>query len=199
MAGLRQAATIAPGPQGNGMLSLADAIMAKTTRTCLHPAGYWQRSPDLPGVDASLVWPAVCGAVPAEDPRTIATVDAVVRDLADDHYAYRYQADGRPLGEAEGAFLLCGFMVSLAHLQQGDRVEAMRWFDRNRAACGSPGLFTEECDVGQRQLRGNLPQAFVHAAMLQAAVSLGRPSRSAGSAPPGQDAAGEGRHDGSTR
>lgn len=175
VAGLRQAATIAPGPSGSHMSALADAIMAKTAETCLHPDGYWQRSPDLVGVDASLVWPAVCGALPADDPRTIATLDAVLRDLADDHYAYRYQADDRPLGDAEGAFLLCGFMVSLAHLQQGDRVEAMRWFDRNRSACGSPGLFTEECDVGQRQLRGNLPQAFVHAALLQSAVSLSSP------------------------
>ena len=65
-------------------------------------------------------------------------------------------------------------MVSIAHHQQGHRVEALRWSDRNRSACGLPGLFTEEADVQQRQLRGNLPQAFVHAAMLQAAVSLDR-------------------------
>ena len=173
VAGLRQAATIAPGPHGSGaMITLADAIMARTTRTCLHPDGYWQRSPDLSGVDASLVWPAVCGALPADDPRTIATLEAVTRDLTDDHYAYRYQVNDLPLGQAEGAFLLCGFMVSLAYHQQNYPVNAMRWFDRNRAACGSPGLLTEETDVGQRQLRGNLPQAFVHAALLNAAVAL---------------------------
>ncbi len=126
----------------------------------------------MSGVDAALVWPAVCGALPADDPRTVATLDAVLRDLAVEQYAYRYQIDDKPLGRAEGAFLLCGFMVSLAHFQQSDRMQAMRWFDRNRAACGSPGLFSEEYDVQQRQLRGNLPQAFVHAAMLETAVSL---------------------------
>jgi alpha,alpha-trehalase len=31
---------------------------------------------------------------------------------------------------------------------------------------------SEEFDVTQRQLRGNLPQAFVHAALLQCAVML---------------------------
>jgi hypothetical protein len=31
---------------------------------------------------------------------------------------------------------------------------------------------SEEFDAVQRQLRGNLPQAFVHAALLQCAVSL---------------------------
>ena len=44
---------------------------------------------------------------------------------------------------------------------------ALRWFERNRAACGPPGLFSEEYDVAQRQLRGNLPQAFVHALLLE--------------------------------
>jgi len=60
----------------------------------------------------------------------------------------------RPLGEREGSFVLCGFVVSLAHHALGDRVEAFRWFERNRAAAGSPGLFAEEFDVQQRQLRG---------------------------------------------
>ncbi|MGI8903363.1 MAG: glycoside hydrolase family 15 protein, partial [Solirubrobacteraceae bacterium] len=47
---------------------------------------------------------------------------------------------------------------------------AARWFERNRAACGPPGLCAEEFDVTQRQLRGNLPQAFVHALLLECAV-----------------------------
>lgn len=40
------------------------------------------------------------------------------------------------------------------------------------AACGPPGLLAEEYDVRQRQLRGNLPQAFVHAMLLEAAQRL---------------------------
>ena len=35
-------------------------------------------------------------------------------------------------------------------------------------------LFSEEYDVEQHQMRGNLPQAFVHAVMLEAAVTLTR-------------------------
>jgi GH15 family glucan-1,4-alpha-glucosidase len=76
------------------------------------------------------------------------------------------------LGEAEGAFLLCGFWLALAHLQAGDHVSAARHFERNRAACGPPGLLAEEFDVRQRQLRGNLPQAFVHALLMETAVAL---------------------------
>ncbi len=173
VAGLREAADLSPSaPESVDASILADTIMAKTSKTCLHRDGYWQRSPREQGVDTSLVWPAVCGALPADDPRTRATLHRVIETLTDDEYAYRYEIDGRPLGSAEGAFLLCGFMVSMALAQQGDRVGAARWFERNRSACGSPGLFTEEYDVAERQLRGNLPQAFVHAAMLQASVEL---------------------------
>ncbi len=53
---------------------------------------------------------------------------------------------------------------------------AARWFERNRAACGPPGLFSEEFDVSQRQLRGNLPQAFVHALLLECAVEQYSPT-----------------------
>ncbi len=93
--------------------------------------------------------------------------------LQQDGYLYRFRPDRRPLGDAEGAFLLCGFAAALAEWQAGDAVAANRWFERNRAGCGPPGLFTEEFDVAQRQLRGNLPQAFVHALMLETAVRLG--------------------------
>ncbi|HZS20272.1 MAG TPA: glycoside hydrolase family 15 protein, partial [Pseudonocardiaceae bacterium] len=51
-------------------------------------------------------------------------------------------------------------------------VAAARWFERNRTACGPPGLLTEEFDVAQRQLRGNLPQAFVHALLFETAHRL---------------------------
>jgi GH15 family glucan-1,4-alpha-glucosidase len=60
----------------------------------------------------------------------------------------------------------------LAKHQQGDQIAAIRYFERNRSACGPPGLFSEEYDVHQRQMRGNLPQAFVHAALLETAARL---------------------------
>jgi GH15 family glucan-1,4-alpha-glucosidase len=102
----------------------------------------------------------------------MATLDAVRTDLCQDGYVYRFAPDNRPLGDAEGAFLLCGFVLSLAHRHQGDQAEAFRWFERTRAACGPPGLLAEEYDVRQRQLRGNLPQAFVHAMLLETAHRL---------------------------
>jgi alpha,alpha-trehalase len=174
VAGLRRIAELAgAGPEVATCAPLADAILAETAATSLHPhQGYWQRSPTLATVDASLLLPPVRGALAAEDPRTRATIEAVRHQLADDGFVYRFRHDERDLGDAEGAFVLCGFMMALAEHQQGHLHCAMRWFERNRAACGPPGLFCEEYDVTQRQLRGNLPQAFAHALMLECAATL---------------------------
>jgi Glycosyl hydrolases family 15/Trehalase-like, N-terminal len=175
VAGLRSAAAQLPVHDGVRMTALADAIMAETSRRCLNPSGYWQRTPDDPTTDASLLLPPVRGALPPDDPRTLSTLRQVDSALTDDGYVYRFSSDDRPLGEAEGAFLLCGFSMALATWQQGDLTTAFRWFERNRAACGTPGLFAEEYEVQQRQLRGNLPQAFIHAALLEASLRLATP------------------------
>jgi GH15 family glucan-1,4-alpha-glucosidase len=173
VAGLTQLADVAPKARRGRLRELAAAMLAETDRRCAHPDGFWQRSPSDQRVDAALLLPPFRGAVAAEDPRTLTTLTAVRRNLMDDGYVYRYAPAEHPLGSTEGAFLLCGFLLSLAELQQGNRVEAFRWFERNRAACGPPGLLSEEFDVQQRQLRGNLPQAFVHALLLETSVRLG--------------------------
>ncbi|MGI8613199.1 MAG: glycoside hydrolase family 15 protein [Nocardioidaceae bacterium] len=179
-AGLRAMSTAATPPQAAQWVALADTIVADTNTDCLHPSGRWQRAPDDPRVDASLLLPALRGAVPPTDPRSLATLAAVREELAVDGFVYRFRQDARPLNDAEGAFLFCGFTMALATHQLGRESEAARWFERNRAACGPPGLFTEEYDVVQRQLRGNVPQAFVHALLLESASTLAKPPPPAG-------------------
>jgi hypothetical protein len=174
-AGLRAIARQAPGAEhADWWRALADQLLARAGKLGLHPSGRWQRAPGDPRVDASLLLGALRGAVPAEDPRSLATLRAVEEELTEDGYCYRFRPDERPLGEAEGSFLLCGFWLALAHAQLGDAVGAARWFERTRAACGPAGLLSEEFDVRQRQMRGNLPQGFVHALLLEAAVRLDR-------------------------
>ena len=153
-------------------LGLADHLLSRADANCLHASGYWQRSPDDPGVDASLLLSEVRGALPPGDPRSIATRAAVLHDLSDDDFLYRFAEEGRPLGEAEGAFLVCNFWMALAYLGDGDARRGARWFERTRGSCGGSGLFSEEYDVAQRQLRGNLPQAFVHALLIETAGRL---------------------------
>jgi GH15 family glucan-1,4-alpha-glucosidase len=171
-AGLRAIGRHAPARQGAIWSSLADKLIADVTSECLHPSGRWQRSPTDGRVDAALLRPVIRGAVAPQDPRSIATLEAIKKELARNGYLYRFRQDRLPLDLSEGAFLLCGFDLAMALHQSDQPLEAARWFERNRAACGTPGLFTEEYDVEQRQLRGNFPQAFVHAAMLEASRRL---------------------------
>ncbi|HET8600150.1 MAG TPA: glycoside hydrolase family 15 protein [Segeticoccus sp.] len=174
-AGLRQISHYSPRRDAARWMSLADTLVASAASDCVTSTGRWQRAPDDDRVDAALLLPALRGAVPADDPRSIGTYEAVRRDLGREGYVYRFSQDPRPLEDAEGAFLLCGFLMALSAQQQGDELDAMRWFERNRSACGSPGLYTEEFDIEQRQLRGNFPQAFVHALMFEAAHRLTGP------------------------
>ncbi|MFB7244180.1 glycoside hydrolase [Streptomyces populi] len=173
VAGLRALAAAAPRrPLADTCTRLADTLFEEAAASSVHPDGYWQRTPDDTAVDAALLLPALRGALPADDPRTRATLTACRERLTDDHFVYRFRHDDRPLREAEGAFLLCGFVMALAEHRQGGAVEAHRWFERNHDACGASGLYAEEFDIAQRQLRGNLPQAFVHALLLETAARL---------------------------
>ncbi|MFX0581264.1 glycoside hydrolase family 15 protein [Nocardia nepalensis] len=175
VSGLRAVAAVAAtGADPVSCMALADTIVAETARTSVHPSGAWQQAPDAEGVDAALLLPAIRGGMPVDDPRSLATYRAVERELCTDFYVYRYRHDEQPLETNEGAFLLCGFIMAIAAAQLGHRVSAARYFERNRAACGTPGLFAEEFDVTQRQLRGNMPQAFVHAALFESSVRLTR-------------------------
>jgi GH15 family glucan-1,4-alpha-glucosidase len=184
VSGLRAIATsVATGPPGSHghreaarWSGLADAIAASLA-DAVHPSGRWQRAPDDERADAALLLPVIRGGFSLSDPRCRATIEAVRAELASDDYVYRFRHDARPLHKAEGAFLLCGFWMALVDHALGDPVAAAHWFERGRGACGPAALYTEEYDVHQKQLRGNLPQAFVHAGMLECAATLSRDPR----------------------
>lgn len=185
VSGLRaiaEAAAVGPGAGGHGRRaaarwsSLADAITASLA-DCVHPSGRWQRAPGDERTDAALLLPVIRGGFDPADPRSLATVDAIRTELGVDGFVYRFRHDERPLDQAEGAFLLCGLWMAQAEHLYGNRVAAAHWFERGRSAAGPAALYTEEYDVHQRQLRGNLPQAFVHAAILECAVTLSRDVR----------------------
>jgi alpha,alpha-trehalase len=172
VSGLRSLAAAAQGPPGGHghrqaarWSALADSILASLGDS-VHATGRWQRSPEDARIDAALLLPVIRGTLPADDPRIRATVRAVQDELTEDGYVYRFRHDARPLHKSEGAFLLCGFWMAQVAQVCGDGAAAGRWFERNRAACGPAGLYTEEYDVHQRQLRGNLPQGIQQACLV---------------------------------
>ena len=67
--------------------------------------------------------------------------------------------------------MLCNYWLSLACLRLGERELGVRLFEQTRAVCGPSGLYAEEFDVTERQLRGNLPQSFLHALLIETAAA----------------------------
>ena len=145
---------------------LADRIAGRRrSQDCLHPDGRWQRAPDDPAVDAALLLPGAPRGRPGRRP---AHRRAPGRPCVDELGRRRLRLPVPPAAGARctrpRARSCCAASTwRWPSHQQGDAGGAVRWFERNRGALGPPGLFTEEFDVVQRQLRGNLPQAFVHA------------------------------------
>ncbi|MEZ0491284.1 glycoside hydrolase family 15 protein [Kineococcus sp. TBRC 1896] len=154
------------------VLQLAEQVLAEATRTGLHPSGRWQRAADDERVDAALLLGGLRGAVPLDDPRSLDTLAAVQSELSVDGYVFRFRHDARPLPEAEGAFLLCSYWTAMTEAQLGQPVSAVSRLEKALAAAGPPQLFSEEFDPEQHQLRGNLPQGFVHALALEACVRV---------------------------
>ena len=95
-----------------GGAALADAIAASLS-DAVHPTAGGS------GHQTTSGWTRPCcsrssgAGSPADDPRNLATIEAVRRELAADGFVYRFRHDDRPLHKAEGAFLLCGFWMAL--------------------------------------------------------------------------------------
>jgi GH15 family glucan-1,4-alpha-glucosidase len=133
-------------------------------------------------LDASLLLMPIVGFLPANEPRFVATLEAIRRELTVDGFVLRYRThetnDGLPPGE--GIFLPCSFWLVEVLALQGRRAEARELFERLLDVRNDVGLLSEEYDPAARRQLGNFPQAFSHLALITAALALdeGRPVRS---------------------
>lgn len=131
-------------------------------------------------LDASLLQIPLVGFLPADDPRVIATVAAIERELVVDGFVMRYLShevrDGLPGGE--GAFLACSFWLVDNLALQGRLEEARCLFERLLAVANDVGLLAEEFDPIAGQQLGNFPQAFSHVALIESAFNLLRAQQS---------------------
>ncbi len=126
-------------------------------------------------LDASLLLLPLVGFLPADDPRIVATVDAVERELTVDGLVLRYRTDGPGtdgLDGDEGSFLLCSFWLVQALALCGETARATALFERLLALGNDVGLLSEEYDAVDGRMLGNFPQAFSHIGLVNAARSL---------------------------
>lgn len=154
--------------------ALGDAIHADVCARGVDEHGVFVQSYGSSELDAATLMIPLVGFLPAHDPRVVATVDAVARELSVDGFLLRYSDaaadDGLPSGE--GTFLLCSFWLADALALMGRQADAEALFRRLVAVTNDVGLLAEEYDPRHGRLLGNFPQAFSHIALIGTAVLL---------------------------
>ncbi|GAA4509441.1 trehalose-phosphatase [Brevibacterium yomogidense] len=112
-------------------------------------------------LDAACLFVGLSGMLPADDPRFLATVDAVERELREGPTVFRYRYDDGLPG-LEGGFHICTTWLIEAFLLTGRNEEARTLFRQLDKLRGPTGLLAEEYDPLAEQHLGNHPQAYSH-------------------------------------
>jgi GH15 family glucan-1,4-alpha-glucosidase len=148
---------------------IAEAIL---TRGWNEEVGAFTQSFGSADLDASNLMMPIVGFIAADDPRMLATIDAIQNRLTDEHgLVYRYLSHDGLAGE-EGTFLLCTFWLAEALALAGDVPGAREVFGRAVAYVNDLGLLAEEVDPATGELLGNFPQAFSHIGLVNAAWAI---------------------------
>jgi GH15 family glucan-1,4-alpha-glucosidase len=152
----------------------AEQVHAQILQRGLHADGYFVQSYDSDALDAALLLMPLVGFLPADDPRIVATVEAIQAQLTVDGLVQRYHthdhADGLPPGE--GTFLACSFWLVEALVMIGRTEQATALYDTLQALCNDVGLLAEEYDPRSKRMLGNFPQGYSHVALVNAAYRL---------------------------
>jgi GH15 family glucan-1,4-alpha-glucosidase len=125
-------------------------------------------------LDASLLLLADTGFIEAGDPRFIATVEAIGRDLKRGHGLFRYIAPD-DFGAPETSFTICTFWYIDALAAIGRKDEARELFERVLAQRNHLGLLSEDLAFDTGEMWGNFPQTYSHVGLIIAAMALSRP------------------------
>jgi len=127
-------------------------------------------------LDASLLLMPLMKFVGPTDPRWLATLDRIEKELTYDTLVDRYKteeaADDGLEGE-EGSFSICSFWLVECLTQAGRLDDARLALEKMFSYANHLGLYAEEIGHSGEAL-GNFPQAFTHLSLISAAVHLDR-------------------------
>lgn len=150
----------------------ADAIAAFIEQRCWSAQiGSYVRSADSRELDASVLLGALMGYRGSHDPHMTATISALRHELGHGPLLNRYSGEDGLEG-GEGAFLCCSFWLVDALARAGCLEDASDLMDQLVALANDVGLYAEEVDQQTGEFLGNVPQALVHLALINAAVSM---------------------------
>jgi len=124
-------------------------------------------------LDASLLILPELGFIAADDPRFLATLAAIEKELRRGPYVYRY-ANADDFGLPETAFNICTFWYINALAAVGRRDEARELYGNMLARRTRLGLLSEDLDVTTGELWGNFPQTYSMVGIIMAAMRLSR-------------------------
>ncbi|MBB3772082.1 GH15 family glucan-1,4-alpha-glucosidase [Angulomicrobium tetraedrale] len=124
-------------------------------------------------IDASLLLLADLGFVRPDDPRFIATVERVGRDLKRNGYLMRYAGED-DFGLPETSFTICSFWYVCALDMIGRRDEAREMFASLLDRRNEAGLLSEDIDNQTLELWGNIPQTYSMVGLIDTAMRLSK-------------------------
>jgi alpha,alpha-trehalase len=152
----------------------ADEIHTDVCEHGVDRRGVFTQHYDTDGLDASLLLLPLLDFLPPEDPRVVATVNAIAEELSVDGLVLRYQVketdDG--LSGEEGSFTICSFWLVSALVEIGEITRARQLCEKLLSLASPLGLYAEEIDPHSGRHLGNFPQAFTHLALINAVMQL---------------------------
>ncbi len=128
---------------------------------------------DSDDLDASALLLAEIGLIAPDDPRFVATVRAVERELRRGFHVMRYVA-ADDFGLPETAFLICRFWLIDAMWEIGRREEARDMFVDALRLRNCYGLLSEDVHPVTGKLWGNFPQTYSMSGLILTAIKLSR-------------------------
>ena len=150
--------------------TIRDATLERAWR---EEAGHFSASFQSDYLDASLLLLADIGFVADDDPRYVATVEAIGRELRHGDGVFRYLAPD-DFGTPETSFTICTFWYIDALAAIGRMDEARELFERVLARRNRLGLLSEDMAFEDGEGWGNFPQTYSHVGLIIAAMRLSR-------------------------
>jgi GH15 family glucan-1,4-alpha-glucosidase len=122
-------------------------------------------------LDASLLQLNELFFVADDDPRFVATVRAIGKELKRGDFVFRYTT-ADDFGTPSNAFLVCTFWYINALAAIGERDEARRMFEYVLACRNRHGLLAEHIDPQTREQWGNFVQTYSMVGLISSAIRL---------------------------
>jgi GH15 family glucan-1,4-alpha-glucosidase len=161
-----------PGDAAARWRAEAAAIREFVERECWSESlGSYVRFAGAEELDASLLLAALMGYDDAREHRLASTIEAIRQALGNGPLVARYSGEDGLQGN-EGAFLCCSFWLAEALARGGRCAEATELMDHLVGLANDVGLYAEEIDPATGEFLGNVPQALVHLALINAAAAI---------------------------